>query len=200
MNHLMIDGYVFEFEGVFFWQTAPSVWSDQLQNCLCCRDGVGLGGHRVLRDRSHLVPDTGRHLTCANVSTPGDIHTPISEVSNYISPSIPSHVFFFLYLSASFNTFSDKFPSLLHFLFFSLLLQTLSNSNLQFSICLLSYSVSITPPRSLCLPSYQTNVLDPPKKYISLDVSLFLLHCHVFLELRSGLRLGAGLMGPETWI
>lgn len=200
MNHLMIDGYVFEFEGVFSWQTAPSVWSDQLQNCLCCRDGVGLGGHRVLRDRRHLVPDTGRHLTCANVSTPGDIHTPISQVSNYISPSIPSHVFFFLYLSASFNTFSDKFPSLLHFLFFSLLLQTLSNSNLQFSICLLSYSVSITPPRSLCLPSYQTNVLDPPKKYISLDVSLFLLHCHVFLELRSGLRLGAGLMGPETWI
>lgn len=109
-------------------------------------------------------------------------------------------LFFFLYLSASFNTFSDKFPSLLHFIFFSLLLQTLSNSNLQFSICLLSYSVSITPPRSLCLPSYQTNVLDPPKKYISLDVSLFLLHCHVFLELRSGLRLGAGLMGPETWI
>lgn len=112
---------------------------------------------------------------------------------------LPMFFSFFIFLPLSILSLKVSISPAFYF-FFSLLLQTLSNSNLQFSICLLSYSVSITPPRSLCLPSYQTNVLDPPKKYISLDVSLFLLHCHVFLELRSGLRLGAGLMGPETWI
>lgn len=150
MNHLMIDGYVFEFEGVFSWQTAPSVWSDQLQNCLCCRDGVGLGGHRVLRDRSHLVPDTGRHLTCANVSTPGDIHTPISQVSNYISPSIPSHVFFFfIFLPLSILSLTSFHLSCIFFFFlcFSrLFLIPTCNSPSVFSLI-----VSLLLPPALCV-------------------------------------------------
>lgn len=145
MNHLMIDGYVFEFEGVFFWQTAPSVWSDQLQNCLCCRDGVGLGGHCVLRDRSHLVPDTGRHLTCANVSTPGDIHTPITSHLLFLPM-----LFFFLYLSASFNTFSKSFHLSCIFFFFlcfsRLFLIPTCNSPSVFSLI-----VSLLLPPALCV-------------------------------------------------
>lgn len=51
---------------------------------------------------------------------------------------------------------------------------------------------------ALCLPSYQTDVLDLRKKYISLDV--FFCIVNVFLEVYTGLQMGAGLMGPETCI
>lgn len=46
-----------------------SVWADLLSTYLCFRDGDGLRVNSVLCHWSHPVPDVGRHLTHAKVST-----------------------------------------------------------------------------------------------------------------------------------
>lgn len=172
MSHLIIDGFVFEFEGVFF-SDKPRRLSGLISCKIVCvaeteSDSEAtvyyVIGAILYRTLGVILPAPTWVLLV--ISTP--------QLVRFLTTS---HILFFLCFSRLFLIPTCNSPSV-----FSLIVSLL------------------LPPRSLCLPSYQTNVLDPPKKHISLDVSLFLLHCHVFLELRCGLRLGAGLMGPETWI
>lgn len=102
----------------------------------------------------------------------------------------------------SFNTFWQLFSSLVVVFIY------LFPFSLPFYFCALSSVVSYVyliptsnflPLCSSCLPCYQT-CLGSPKKYISLDVLPFFCFDIVFLEMYSGLRMGAGLMGPETCI
>ncbi len=149
-------------------------WS--VANFLFFRDRDGLRVYNVLCHWSHLVQDAGRHLTCTKVSTTHEIHCII--ILNF-PPSTSFLVLSFTFLHLFLCTFSDNFFISVVFAFFPPIVSILttflflcpfffrffspSNANLQLSICLLPYSVSIASPLCFSLPSYQTNVLDLQK-------------------------------------
>lgn len=148
-----------------------SVWTDQLQNCLFQR-----------RRRTQSPQCT----MSSEPSCTGHWASSYLHQSEYLSwdllynssSSLP--VLFITFLCLFFNTFFNNFSYPLYslFIFFPRFnshylsisvpfllfwLFSLSNSNLQFSICLLSYSVCIASLLCLCLPSYQTNASDLQK-------------------------------------